>query len=125
MPPNVVLKCSHFWLNGRRIQFFGSTAPNWALLKTFGDGNDVKSYMLKHLSSTGWESRHKSVQALIAQYCSILRSLVHLTQTSRDAEVRRTATRITENITSFELIVLQILWEQILRCIYAVSKHMQ
>jgi len=41
------------------------------------------------------------------------------------AEVRRTATRITENLTSFEFIVLLILWEQILRCIYGVSKHLQ
>jgi len=106
-------------------KFFGSSAPNWALLKAFGDGNDVKSYTLKHLSSTRWESRHKIVQALIAQYCSILRSLAHLKLTSHDAQVRRAATRITENITSFEFIVLLILWEQILRCIYAVSKHLQ
>lgn len=106
-------------------KFFGSSAPNWALLKAFGDVNDVKSYTLKHLSSTRWESRHKSVQALIAQYCSILRSLAHLKLTSHDAEVRRAATRITENITTFEFIVLLILWEHILRCIYAVSKHLQ
>ena len=45
--------------------------------------------------------------------------------TSHDAEVRRTATRITENITSLEFIVLLILWEHILHCIYAVSKHLQ
>jgi len=100
-------------------KFFGSSAPNWALLMAFDNGNDVKSYTLKHLSLTRWESRHKSVQALIAQYCSILRSIAHLKLTSHDAEIRRTATRITENITTFEFVVLLILWEQILRCIYA------
>jgi hypothetical protein len=31
-------------------KFFGCSAPNWALLKAFGDGNDVKSCTLKHLS---------------------------------------------------------------------------
>ena len=106
-------------------KFFGSSAPNWALLKAFGDGHDVKSYTLKHLSSTRWESRHKSVQPLIVQYCSILRSLAHLKLTTHDAEVRRTATRITENITRFEFIVMLILWGHILRCIYAVSKQLQ
>jgi len=106
-------------------KFFGSSAPNWALLKAFGDGHDVKSYTLKHLSSTRWESRHKSIQPLIVQYCSILRSLTHLKLTTHDAEVRRTATRITENITSFEFIVMLILWKHILRCIYAVSKQLQ
>jgi hypothetical protein len=105
--------------------FFGFSAPNWALLKAFGEGNDVRSYTLKHLSSTRWESRHKSVQALIAQYCSVLRSLAHLKLVSHDAQVRSNATRITENITRFEFIVLLILWEQILRCIYAVSKQLQ
>lgn len=106
-------------------KFFGCSAPNWALLKAFGDGNDVKSYTLKHLSSTRWESRHKSVQALIVQYCSVLRSLAHLKLTSHDADIRRNATKITERITSFEFVVLLILWEQILRCIYAVSKQLQ
>jgi len=73
-------------------KFFGSSAPNWALLEAFGDGNDVKSYTLKYLSSTMWERRRKSVQALIVQYCSVLRSLAHLKLTSHDTEVRRTAT---------------------------------
>ena len=105
--------------------FFGFSAPNWALLKAFGEGNDVKNYTLKHLSSTRWESRHKSVQALIVQYCSILRSLAHLKLMSLNADVHRNATRITENITSFKFIVLLILWEQILCFIYAVSKQLQ
>ena len=86
---------------------------------------DVVHFLPRGVIISLLKSRNKSVQALTAQYCSVLRSLAHLKLTSHDADVRRNATRITENITSFEFVVLLILWEQILRCIYAVSKHLQ
>ena len=104
-------------------KFFGYSAPNWALLKAFG--SDSKIYTLKHLTSTRWESRHKFVSALIGQYPIILKTLAHLNSSSLNADVRRSAERLTECITKMDFLVPLLMWEKILRAIYAVSKQLQ
>ena len=96
-------------------KFFGYSAPNWALLKAFG--SDSKVYTLKHLTSTRWESRHKSVSTLIGQYPIILKTLAHLNLSSLHADVRRSAERLTECITKMEFLVPLLMWEKILRAI--------
>ena len=93
-----------------------------ALLQAFG--SDLKFDTLKHRSSTRWESRHKSVSALIAQYPIILKTFAHLKLSSKSADVRRSAEHLTECMTKMGFLVSLLMWEKILRAVYAVSKQL-
>ena len=63
---------------------------------------------------------HKSVSALIAQYPIIIKTFAHMNLSSKSADARRNAEQLTECITHVSL----LMWEKILRAVYAVSKKL-
>jgi len=57
--------------------FFGSSAPEWALLKAFS--SDQKTNIsLKSLCTTRWESRYSSVTVTITRILDLVKNLTHL-----------------------------------------------
>ncbi|KAF0708284.1 zinc finger MYM-type protein 1-like, partial [Aphis craccivora] len=108
------------------FNFFGGSAPRWALL-ALGEDNAtaVRKKVLKKVCATRWEARHNAVFALKERFVDVLKTLTVISLTSKKNEEIVQSKTLQKKIENIEFILLLCVWENILRSVQPVSKCLQ
>ncbi|XP_019163460.1 PREDICTED: zinc finger MYM-type protein 1-like [Ipomoea nil] len=119
---NACSKAKDFFGVIQRIYtIFAKSTKRWGILK-----DNVHGLTLKSLSSTRWESRVESVQAIRFQMVEIREALLQVADVDSDSLVRSEAKSLATNeLGDFEFLVAIVIWFHILYRINFVSKYLQ
>ncbi|XP_076945240.1 uncharacterized protein LOC143616240 [Bidens hawaiensis] len=102
----------------RMYTIFANSNNRWQILK-----DNVKSWSLKSLSQTRWESRVESVKVIKLQLADVREALLEVGEKYGDLAIADEATTIAENI-GFDFLVSIIMYE-VLEKVNIVSKRLQ
>ncbi|XP_076944684.1 uncharacterized protein LOC143615449 [Bidens hawaiensis] len=86
---------------------------------------NVKSWSLKTLSQTRWESLVDSVKAIKLQLAAVREALLELGEKDGDRATADEATTIAENEFGFDFLVSIVIWYEVLNTVNIVSKRLQ
>ncbi|XP_076937635.1 uncharacterized protein LOC143605378 [Bidens hawaiensis] len=103
----------------RMYTIFANSDNQWQILK-----DNVKSWSLKSLSQTRWESRVESVKAIKLQLADVREALLEVGEKDGDLAIADEATTIAANI-GFDFLVSIIIWYEVLDKVNIVSKRLQ
>lgn len=108
------------------FNFFGSSAPRWALL-ALGDEQacKVSKKTLKKVCPTRWEARHDAVFSLQERFIDVVKCLTKISLTTKKTDERNSSLTLKKKLESSEFILILCLWENILRILNVVSKLLQ
>jgi len=108
------------------FNFFGSSAPRWALL-ALGDQQacKVSKKTLKKVCPTRWEARHDAVFSLQERFIDVVKCLTKISLTTKKTDERNSSLSLKKKLESSEFILILCLWENILRILNVVSKLLQ
>jgi hypothetical protein len=114
---------SFFGVIQRIYALFSRSTKRWKILL-----DNVPKFTVKSLSSTRWESRIKSVQAIRYQAPEIRSALKQLEKSAfedRDPNAVSDAQGLVTSLESFEFLVGLVIWHDILFAMNMVSKKLQ
>ncbi|KAJ9541892.1 LOW QUALITY PROTEIN: hypothetical protein OSB04_028398 [Centaurea solstitialis] len=107
----------------RLYTLFADSTKRWKILK---DNLSEKSFTLKSLSTTRWESRVESVKAIVTQAPEIVEALHQLANEETDVKIKSEATCLAEyEFRSFEFITGMVIWYHILVKVNNLSVELQ
>ncbi|XP_076901444.1 uncharacterized protein LOC143555849 [Bidens hawaiensis] len=92
----------------RMYTIFANSNNRWQILK-----DNVKSWSLKSLSQTRWESRVESVKAIKLKLADVREALLEVGEKDGDLAIADEATTIAENI-GFDFLVSIVIWYEVL-----------
>ncbi|KAI3687482.1 hypothetical protein L1987_81179 [Smallanthus sonchifolius] len=119
---NSCVKGKSFFGKIQRIYtIFANSINRWQILK-----DNLKSWSLKSLSQTRWESRIESVKAIKMQLVEVREALLEVGEKDNDAAIASEANSIAEKeIGEFDFLVSIVIWYEVLDKVNEVSKKLQ
>ncbi|KAK1424794.1 hypothetical protein QVD17_20132 [Tagetes erecta] len=110
-----------FGLIQRIYTIFANSINRWEILK-----DNVKTWSLKPLSQTRWESRVESVKAIRMQLRDVREALLQVGEQDKDAAISSEANSLAEkDLSEFEFLVTIVVWYNVLNHMNIVSKKLQ